>query len=94
MTRPRTSHNPAPATAACPHTPGMLWGQTLPVAPSTSDDFEARVEAAWRHLKAGYFAAEEHERLREVLGVVIAKELSESVQMDEPSRAASGGRRG
>jgi hypothetical protein len=65
------------------HTPGMLWGQTLPVAPSTSDDFEARVEAAWRHLKAGYFAAEEHERLREVLAELITKEASIDRTMTE-----------
>ncbi len=56
------------------HAPGTLWGETLPIAPSTSDDFEVRVDAAWRHLRAAYFAAEEHGRLREVLASRIAAE--------------------
>ncbi len=56
------------------HAPGTLWGETLPTAPSTGDDFEVRVEAGWRHLKTAYFAAEEHDRLREVLAARIAAE--------------------
>jgi hypothetical protein len=54
-----------------------LWGTVLPIpaGPGAGDDFEARVQRAWEHLKGGYFTADEHDQLREVLGAVIAKEF-------------------
>jgi hypothetical protein len=67
MTRPRTGRDRATPAAARPDAPGTFWGETLPVAPSSGTDFETRVDAAWRHLKAAYFAVYEHDRLREVL---------------------------
>jgi hypothetical protein len=52
---------------------GWHWGRELlgpPTLPA-SDDFEARVERAWAHMKGAFFAAEEHQWLREVLMRVI-----------------------
>jgi hypothetical protein len=65
---------PAPPAAAV----DALWGSVLliPVGPGAGDDFEARVQRAWSYIKAAHFAAEEHGRLREVLGVVIADEVA------------------
>jgi hypothetical protein len=74
MTRPQTGRDRATPAAARPDAPSTLWGETLPIARGTGDDFEARVDAAWRHLKAAYFAADEHDRLREVLAARIAAE--------------------
>lgn len=58
--------------------PDDLWGRVLlgPTgsAPGSADDFDARVERAWEHIKAAHFSVEEHERLREVLAGVIAAE--------------------
>lgn len=70
-TTPEVARPPATTAAA-------LWGAVLPIAAGhgAGDDFEARVEAAWRHLKAAYFAVEELDRLRRVLGAVIADEIA------------------
>jgi hypothetical protein len=56
--------------------PAEMFERALPGAFIIDADlpFEARVEAVWRHLKAAYFAAEEHERLRAVLAARIAAE--------------------
>ena len=58
--------------------PDEMWGRVLlgPIgsATVTTEDFEARVERAWEHIKAAYFAVEEHERLREVLAARIEQE--------------------
>lgn len=61
------------ATAPSPATAAAIWGATLPIpaGPGSGDDFESRVDAAWRHLKAAYFAADEHDRLREVLAEIV-----------------------
>ncbi len=64
------------AAASYPVAAAAIWGATLPIpaGPGFGDDFEVRVEAAWRHLKTAYFAAEEHDRLREVLAARIEVE--------------------
>lgn len=71
------------AAAPSPAAASALWGATLPIpaGPGTGDDFEPRVEAAWRHLKAVYFAGEEHGRLRDVLAARIE---AESVAVAQP----------
>lgn len=63
-------------------TVGAIWGSVLPIptGPGVSDDFEARVRRTWEHLKAAYFAVEEHDRLREELSRLIAKESSSEYQ--------------
>jgi hypothetical protein len=57
--------------------PGELFGRVLPVPRFIDADqpFDERVERAWSYIKAAHFAAEEHGRLREVLGAVIAGEV-------------------
>lgn len=62
-----------PAAAA-----GALWGSVLPIPAGAGggDNFAARVARAWEHVKGGYFTADEHDRLREVLGAVIADEIA------------------
>ena len=58
MNRPAANKEVTPpATAAA-----AIWGTvlTIPAGPGPGDDFEAPVRRAWEHLKAGYFAAEEH----------------------------------
>jgi len=78
MSRAQASKTPSPAAASA------LWGATLPIpaGPGSGDHFEARVEAAWRHLKAAYFGAEEHGRLRGVLAARIEAESIASAQPD------------
>lgn len=69
--------DPSPAGLRLSAMQGAIWGHELPArmpGPS-SDDFEARVRRAWEHFKAAYFAAEEHDRLREVLAARIEGEL-------------------
>ncbi len=48
----------------------ILFGLTLPAGP---ENFEARVEQAWAHMKGAYFAAEEHERLYACIGELLAR---------------------
>ncbi len=56
--------------------PIQLWGHVLP-GPACSagwDSFDARVEQAWAYMKGAFFAVEEHERLRMVLGEKIEQD--------------------
>lgn len=68
-TTPEVARPPTTAAAA-------LWGSVLPIPAGggAGDDFEARVQRVWEHMKAGYFTADEHDRLRDELGKLIAKE--------------------
>jgi hypothetical protein len=56
-------------------TNGWYWGRELPGRPTLpdSDDFEARVEQAWAHMKGAFFAVEEHERLYACVGELLAR---------------------
>ena len=55
-------------------------GPAVPPGPTAGDDFEARVQRVWEHMKGGYFTFEEHDRLREELGRLIAKEGTSAYQ--------------
>ena len=81
MTRQAETKAATPSQTAA----AALWGSVLPIpaGPRSGDEFQVRVEAAWRHLKAAYFAAEEHRRLREVLGAVIKGERKQEVGNDD-----------
>ena len=69
----QTPTAPSPATEVA-----AIWGSFLPIpaGSNANDEFEARVRRAWDHLRTAYFSVEEHERLREVLGKIIAREIA------------------
>jgi hypothetical protein len=53
-----------------------MFGRVLPGPPSIDVNvpFEARVDQAWAYMKGTFFAVEEHERLRTVLGEKIGQD--------------------
>lgn len=75
MSRNKSERRPQPASdepPACFDSPDQLWGRRMgrPLL-DAGLPFEERVAMAWEHIKATRFVADEHERLREVLGEMI-----------------------
>lgn len=66
--------------------PNELWGQQLSLLPLSEAalPFDERVAMAWGHIKGTRFTSAEHERLREVLVKLLAKEQLTDRPLQEP----------